>query len=166
MNLISLIRADDRLVHGLVAVSWSNQLQPSILLVANDHAANDSMSQMTMKMGKPAGVTMAIKTIDDAIKILQNPKYANRKIFVITKNVKDAFRISQEIEDIPAVNIGTAGIEYKDEQVISVLPQIKMTEEEFDFANKLAEKNISVFAQVSPTEEKVNFAGIKKAFNK
>lgn len=164
--MISLIRADDRLVHGLVAVSWSNQLQPSILLVANDQAANDSMSQMTMKMGKPAGVTMAVKTIDDAIKILQNPKYASRKIFVITKNLKDAFQISQTVEDIPAVNVGTAGIEYESEQVVAVLPQVKMTEEEFNFAKKLSEKNISVFAQVSPTEEKINFAGIKKAFNK
>ena len=40
--MISLLRADDRLVHGLVAVSWTNQLHPDILLVANDHAANDN----------------------------------------------------------------------------------------------------------------------------
>ncbi|WP_028984274.1 PTS system mannose/fructose/N-acetylgalactosamine-transporter subunit IIB [Sporolactobacillus terrae] len=164
--MISLLRADDRLVHGLVAVSWTNQVQPSILLVANDKAAHDSMMQMTMKMAKPAGVTMAIKSIEDAKKILNNPKYSDRKIFVVTENIKDAYLISQSVSDVDKVNIGTVGIKYKKEEAVSVLPQIKMTSEEFEYANKLEEKGAEVFAQVSPTQEKLNFKGILKAFNK
>lgn len=164
--MISLIRADDRLVHGLVAVSWTNEVQPNILLVANDEAANDSMLQMTMKLGKPAGVTMTVKTIDDALSILQNPKYASRKIFVVTKNVKDAYKISQTINEVPGVNVGTAGIAYKGMNPVAVLPQVKMTNEEFDYAKKINEMGIPIFAQVSPTEEKVDFKGIERAFNK
>lgn len=162
--MISLARADDRLVHGLVAVSWTNEIQPSILLVANNKAANDSMMQMTMKMAKPAGVTMAVKNLGDAIKILKNPKYSNRKIFLVTENVKDIYKISESVEGLDKVNIGTAGINYKD-GVNAVLPQVKMTNEEFEYAKKLDSKGAEVFAQVSPTQEKVNFNGIVKAFN-
>lgn len=163
--MISLIRVDDRLVHGLVAVSWTNEIQPNILLVANDEAANDSMLQMTMKLGKPAGVTMAVKTIDNAIGILQNTKYINKKIFVVTKNVKDAYKISEAVKEVPGVNVGTAGINYKGMETVAVLPQVKMTRDEFNYAKKIDEMNIPIFAQVSPTEEKKDFIGIKKAFN-
>lgn len=162
--MISLVRADDRLVHGLVAVSWTNEIQPSILLVANDKAANDSMMQMTMKMAKPAGVTMAVKTLEDAIKILNNPKYSSRKIFLVTENVKDIYKISESVEGLDNVNVGTAGINYKD-GATAVLPQVKMTSEEFEYAKKLDNKGAEVFAQVSPTQEKVNFSGIVKAFS-
>ncbi|MDO1605824.1 PTS sugar transporter subunit IIB [Lactobacillus sp. YT155] len=162
--MIELIRADDRLVHGLVAVSWTNEIQPSILLVANDAAAGDPMTQTTMKMAKPAGVTMAIKSISDAIKILNNPKYSQRKIFVVTENLKDVYAITQEVPDINRVNVGTAGIHYQGDGVVNIVAGVKMTREEFDFAKKLNEMGAEVFAETAPSQEKVNFSGIKKAF--
>lgn len=161
--MISLLRADDRLVHGLVAVSWTNQLHPDILLVANDHAANDAMTKMTMKLAKPAGVTLGIKDLSSAAKILNNPKYAHKKIFVVTINVKDALTLKQSVEGINKVNVGTAGIHYKDG--VSVLPQVKMTKDEFNCASQLNNLGVEVFAQVNPTAESLNFAGIAKAFN-
>ncbi|WEV40151.1 PTS sugar transporter subunit IIB [Lactobacillus sp. ESL0681] len=162
--MISLVRADDRLVHGLVAVSWTNQLHPDILLVANDHAANDAMSKMTMKLAKPAGVTLGIKDLKSAIAILNNSKYANKKIFVVTENVRDALTLKERVERLKNVNVGTAGIHYQD--AVAVLPQVKMTEDEFACAQKLDQQGVEVFAQVNPTTEKLNFSGIKKAFNK
>ena len=54
--MIIMVRADDRLIHGMVAVSWTSHLQPQTILVANNVAAKDSFKAMTMKMAKPAGV--------------------------------------------------------------------------------------------------------------
>lgn len=162
--MITLLRADDRLVHGLVAVSWTNQLHPDILLVANDHAANDSMTKMTMKLAKPAGVTLGIKDLDSAVQILNSPKYVNKKIFVVTINVEDALALKRRVAGINKVNVGTAGIHY--ENGISVLPQVKMTEKEFTCAKELHDLGVEVFAQVTPTAESINFSGIEKAFNK
>lgn len=162
--MITLLRADDRLVHGLVAVSWTNQLQPDILLVANDHAATDAMTKMTMKLAKPAGVTLGIKDLSTTVKILKNPKYANKKIFIVTVNVEDALALKEKVPEIDQVNVGTAGIHY--ENAIAVLPQIKMTQKEFTCAKKLCDLGVEVFAQVTPTAERLNFAGIEKAFNK
>lgn len=162
--MITLLRADDRLVHGLVAVSWTNQLQPDILLVANDHAASDAMTKMTMKLAKPAGVTLGIKDLKSTAQILNNPKYANKKIFVVTINVEDALKLKKEVPGIAKVNVGTAGIHEKNG--VAVLPQVKMTQEEFACAKELQEQGVEVFAQVTPTAEKLNFAGIEKAFTK
>lgn len=162
--MISLVRADDRLVHGLVAVSWTNELQPSILLVANDKAASDHLQQMTMKMAKPAGVTMAIKTLADAVVILNNPKYASRKIFVVTENVADALKLSQQVSGIKQVNIGTAGVHYEADEASSVTAGVKMTPAEFAAAQQLHDSGIEVFAETALSQERVDFSGIKKVF--
>ena len=34
--MIILVRADDRLIHGMVAVSWTSAIKPETILVAND----------------------------------------------------------------------------------------------------------------------------------
>ena len=56
--MISLLRVDGRLVHGMVAVTWVGELKPNVLVVANDAAANDSFHTMTLKLAKPANVDM------------------------------------------------------------------------------------------------------------
>ena len=40
--MIIMVRADDRLIHGMVAVSRTSQLQPQTILVTNNVAAKDS----------------------------------------------------------------------------------------------------------------------------
>ncbi|WP_125703807.1 PTS sugar transporter subunit IIB [Lacticaseibacillus daqingensis] len=163
--MIELVRADDRLVHGLVAVSWTNALQPSILLVANDAAASNHLQQMTMKMAKPAGVTMAIKNLADAATILNNSKYATRRIFVVTANIADALTLSRVVPDIKKVNVGTAGIHYATDQAVAITAGVKMTIDEFTAASALNAAGIEVFAETAPSQERVGFAGIKKAFS-
>lgn len=59
--MIALARADDRLIHGLVAVAWTSSVAPETILVANDAAAADSFKKETMRLAKPAGVKLFIK---------------------------------------------------------------------------------------------------------
>ncbi|ULT59575.1 PTS sugar transporter subunit IIB [Neobacillus drentensis] len=161
--MISLVRVDDRLVHGMVAVSWTSALKPDCILVANDAASKDAFMSMTMKMAKPAGVSLIIKTIEESISILNSEKYKSKKFFVVTESVEDAYKVSEQVDGIKTVNIGTAGLKKK-EKLISTLPQIKMTIEDFEYARKLHEKGIDVFAQVTPSLERMNYEGILKAF--
>ena len=88
--MIILVRADDRLIHGMVAVSWTSAIKPETILVANDEAAGDSFKAATMKLAKPAGVKLIIKTCDDSIKALNNPINDRKKIFLVTETVEDA----------------------------------------------------------------------------
>ena len=50
---IVLVRADDRLIHGLVAVAWTSHLAPETILVANDAAAADDFKKNALKLAKP-----------------------------------------------------------------------------------------------------------------
>lgn len=163
--MIAMLRVDDRLIHGMVAVSWTSALKPDTIIVANDKAANDAFMTMTMKMAKPAGVNLLIKTKDQAIEKLNSTKYERKRVFLVTESVEDAWYLAQQVTGINAVNIGTAGIKKQDGQV-PTLPQIMMSPADFEFAKKLHEQGAEVFAQVTPSLERMDFKGISKIFEK
>lgn len=165
--MIMMVRADDRLIHGMVAVSWTSFLGPETILVANDEVANDSFKSATMKLAKPAGVKLFIKTKDDSVKALNNPVNANKKIFLVTESVEDAFYIYERVSGITKLNVGTAAVNRKpNEEYFPTLPQVYMTKKEYSFAKQMAENGVEVFAQITPTLDKMNFNEIKKIMEK
>ena len=165
--MIIMTRADDRLIHGMVAVSWTSHLQPQTILVANDVTAKDSFKTMTMKMAKPAGVNLVIKTLDDSVKALNNPINDKKKIFLVTESVEDALHIYESTGGFGRLNIGTAGVNKKEGEIYTAtLPQVFMTSQEFACAKKMADKGVEVFAQITPTRERMDFKDIEKIFTK
>lgn len=165
--MILMVRADDRLIHGMVAVSWTSHLQPQTILVANDVAAKDSFKVMTMKMAKPAGVNLVIKDVEASIRALNNPINANKRIFLVTETVEDALHIFEQVKGITKLNVGTAGVNKKPgETYIPTLPQVFMTPKEYECAKKMADQGVEIFAQITPTRERMDFKDIRKIFEK
>ena len=58
--MISMMRIDDRLIHGQVAVMWSKELGISRIIVASDAIASNEIQVSALKMAAPAGVKAAI----------------------------------------------------------------------------------------------------------
>ena len=167
--MICLVRADDRLVHGLVAVAWTSHLAPETILVANDAAAADDFKKNALKLAKPAGVKLFVKSVEKAARALNNPINDGKKIFVITQTVEDAWRLYGLLDDahkFGKLNIGTAGVNKKPgETYVPIIPQVYTTAEEFAAATKLHEAGVTVFGQANPTLEKADFAAIERAMN-
>ena len=65
------------------------------------------------------------------------------------------------------INIGTAGVNKKPgEDYIPTLPQVFMTQKEFECAKKMADAGVEVFAQITPSQDRMNFKDIEKIFAK
>ena len=165
--MILMARADDRLVHGMVGWAWTQLLKPETILVANDETANDSFKNMTIKLAKPAGVNLVIKTIEDSIKALNNPINDKRRIFLVTESVEDAYKIFQQVTGITKMNISTAGVNRKpNEEYIATLPMVFMTKKEFEYAELMNAAGVEVFAQTTPIKDRMEFPEIVKKFSK
>ncbi|MFQ7536507.1 MAG: PTS sugar transporter subunit IIB [Clostridium sp.] len=111
--MVELCRIDDRLLHGQVAVTWVGAVAPEAILIANDEAATNEMSKLALKMAKPAGVKLAVKTIADAATLLNNPNAKKIKIFLITRTIQDTLELVKMTDCIHRVNIG--GVKNKEE---------------------------------------------------
>ena len=129
--MIVLTRADDRLIHGLVAVAWTSHLAPETILVANDAAAADEFKKSSLKLAKPAGVKLFVKSVEKAAAALNNPINDNKKIFLVTQTVEDAKRVFDLLDDahkFTRLNVGTAGVNKKPgEEYVAIIPQVYTT---------------------------------------
>ena len=145
--MIKLFRIDHRLLHGQVAFSWTKSIGADCILVADDEATTNSLKMTTLRLAKPQGVKLVVKSIDDSIKALQSGVTDKYKLFIVTGSVADAKRICDAVPEIKSINLG--GIKTREvSQAIFLLPQ------EEDELRELAANGVELEIRQVPTEKK------------
>lgn len=104
--MIKLCRIDHRLLHGQVAYSWTHSLGADAILIVSDEVAKDEMRMATMRLAKPAGIKLVIKSVEDSIKAINSGVTDKYKLMVVTGSVEDAYRLVLSCEVIRSVNLG------------------------------------------------------------
>ena len=140
--MIKLLRVDYRLVHGQVAISWSRHIGADCILVANDEVAKDEMRQSMLRLSKPQGMKLVIKSIEDSVKSIKSgvtDKY----------NIQDVERLAKEIPELNYVNLGVLPA---NENTKALSKAINVTSEDVKTLKKLLAKNIEIDIQQVPTE--------------
>ena len=152
---ITALRVDDRLIHGQVAMTWTKQLRVQGIVVANDEAANDNTQKMALKMAVPGGIKSLIKPVDEAIRILNNPKASKMRILVLTRTVKDALKVRQSVGEIGFLNVGNTGrfdgIDVSEKLVLT--PTIMLTKAEQQALKDLVALDPKTCMQQVPNDE-------------
>lgn len=157
--MITQIRVDDRLIHGQVAVVWTKELNAPLLVVANDEAAKNEVMQMTLKMAVPNGMKLLIHSVDDAINIFNDPRGADKRIFVIVNSVSDANKIAQNVENIETVNVANAGRFDKSDPSTKkmIFPSVQLNPNELAAAKELAKLDrVNSYNQVLPSNPQLS----------
>ena len=107
--MIKMLRIDDRLLHGQVVFMWTKQLNIKGIIVANDELVNDPIQSLAMKLAVPEHLKLLIKTIDEAAKLINDPRATGMNILVVMKNPIDAARLLHKIEDKAVIECGNIG---------------------------------------------------------
>ena len=108
--MIKLLRLDERLIHGQVAIKWSRHLNVDRIIVANDAAAGNAVVQKSLMMAAPATAKVAIKTVDQVIEMMKNPKAADHDILMLVNNPADLIKMMDNLNPLPVcVDVGNYG---------------------------------------------------------
>lgn len=166
--MISLLRVDGRLIHGMITVPWCGALKPNCLIVVNDKAANDPVHSMTLKLAKPANVDVYIWTLEKAYERLNGPKYKDKKCFITCATIADAESLINNCPDIKSLNIGpevdvTGGRITEGKENFH---DVYISKDGFEVLKRIHEKGVEVFAQVTPMVERTDYLEIASRFNK
>ena len=152
--MIKLLRLDDRMIHGQIATKWSRVLSVERIIVINDEAANNSIVKKSLMMAAPNTCKVAIKSVQDAIEMMKNPKAKDHDILLIVANPTDLLTVVNHVEGIQKVNIGNYGLLEKNENV-----QRKQyngyfwySEEEANIYKQIIDKGIECTIQVIPDD--------------
>lgn len=142
-------RVDERLIHGQVAMVWTNTVGASRIVVVNNEVLKDDMALAGLKMAKPAGVKLSIMTVKRAVERLKENAYPGDRIFVITKNIGDMAELIRQGVEIDRVNMGNVA---KREGSRNIKKSVNLTEKDIAEIHEMIDSGHSVTAQMIPNE--------------
>ena len=155
--MIKMLRIDDRLLHGQVVFMWTKQLNIKGIIVANDELVTDPIQSLAMKLAVPEHLKLLIKTIDEAAKLINDPRAAGMNILVVMKNPIDAARLLQKIEDksvIERINIGNSGRIDKGDRMM-MTKEVYVDDADIAAIEEILAAGLPFEIQMIPTSNKV-----------
>ena len=103
---VTLLRIDDRLIHGQVVEGWVPYLKVDLVVVVSDTAASDDVQSALMKMALPASVGLVVSSVAGAAAVLSDPKLSSRKALVLVPSPAEALALVENGVKIDRVNVG------------------------------------------------------------
>ena len=142
-------RVDERLIHGQVAMVWTNTVGASRIIVVNDEAVKDEMIIAGLKMAKPAGVKLSILSVKRAGEKFAEDAYKDDKVFLITKTIQDMAALIKAGVPITGVNVGNVA---KREGSRQIKKSVNLTETDIQDIRGIIDSKVPVTAQMLPNE--------------
>lgn len=142
-------RVDERLIHGQVAMVWTNTVGASRIVVVNDEAVRDEMIIAGLKMAKPAGVKLSILSVKRAGERFAEKAYEGEKVFLITKNIGDMVSLVNAKVPITAFNVGNVA---KREGARAIKKSVQLTDQDIEQIKEAVGQGVAVTAQMLPNE--------------
>ncbi len=165
--MIKLLRIDDRLIHGQIATTWIKTLMVNSIIVANDKVVEDELQVIALKMAVPYGIKIAIKSIDDALKLISDPRFSSLDSLVIVNNPRDALTIAKNnIELIEEINIGNyyGNKDIPENKKIKFDKSVFLDPEDLDVLREICELPLEFNFQLVPNENKRKVSSSLKNF--
>lgn len=103
---VTLLRVDDRLVHGQVVEGWVPHLRADLVAVVSDAAAADPVQSALMKMALPPSVGLLVLALQGAAAALSAPAMAARRALVLVPGPGEALALLEAGLAVDRVNVG------------------------------------------------------------
>ncbi|MBL4952333.1 PTS mannose transporter subunit IIAB [Neobacillus sp. YIM B02564] len=160
--IIALARIDDRLIHGQVATVWTKETGVSRIIVVSDEVAKDTVRKTLLTQVAPPGVKASVVDVDKAVRVYNNPKYANDRVMLLFTNPTDVVRVVEEGVEIKSVNIG--GMSYKEGKTM-ITNAVSVDKKDLEAFNKLNERGIELEIRKVIADSKVDLMPLLKKLN-
>ncbi len=153
--MISLIRVDDRLIHGQVMAVWVRLLSINRILVADDEAAADAFSRQIMQLAMPSSTLLSVTPIDEAASQLPTIETDPSHTLVLLRTVAAAAQLHLRYA-YRTLNIGGIGMAPGRKPLWR---SIAASASEVEMLSQLRRDGVDVYLQMIPSDVKKRIAG-------
>jgi PTS system mannose-specific IIB component len=159
---IGLARIDDRLIHGQVATRWTKETNVNRIIVVSDEVAADHVRKTLLTQVAPPGVTAHVVDVAKAIRVYNNPKYANDKVMLLFTNPTDVVRLVEDGVNITTVNIGGMAFRQGKTQVNNA---VSVDETDIEAFKKLDARGIELEVRKVSSDSKLKMMDLISKLN-
>lgn len=152
--MIKALRVDERLVHGQITMLWTKELGINGIVVGNDAVSKDEPQKQILKMAVPDGIKIIIKSVNEIIRLLNDPRTKKMKLLVIVSTVRDAVKVAQKIPHVEYMNIGNVGRMSGHTDLKQVAKTVMLTPNEIESLKELIKMYPQTAIQSTPYENK------------
>lgn len=107
---ITLVRIDDRLIHGQVVTAWIRQCPSDLIVIVDDGVAKDLFMQRVLRSTAPAGSTAEAMSVADTIAFINDPANEGVRMMLIAKGPEAIEALVDGGIKIDSVILGGMGI--------------------------------------------------------
>lgn len=155
--MVIFLRVDDRLLHGQVAFSWLNFLGPDAIVIANDGVLTNEIQKAAIKMAKPTGVKMSIRSLKGGIDLINDERVRDLKLFVVVRTTEDALTLINNVnEHISFVNIG--GLSNRTKGNNKLVKGVYLSDQDIINVKEIMKKVDKVDVRIVPTDSNKNIS--------
>lgn len=153
---ITLLRVDERLIHGQVVVGWGERYHVERILVVDDELCGSQWEQELYCLGVPPNVDASFHTVAEARDQFEQWREDPRRTFLLVRNVDTLVHLAEGglLEGLE-VNLGgihSAPGRHK------VLPYLFLSDEEMVDLRSIADSGIVITARDVPLSRAVPLA--------
>lgn len=162
--MIKILRVDDRLIHGQVAVAWSKVLNISHIVLVDEEVVKNELQKMTLKMAVPQGIKFIASNTEDGIKLLKDPRTKKLKIMIVVRDLGIALKLAENLPDIEVINLGNYGMVARKgaNPKKPLLKTVRVDDEDIKILEKIAKLGLPFEAQLTPDSAKKNVLSLLK----
>ena len=154
---LTLVRLDDRLIHGQVVVGWGNALGADQILLIDDHVAAAQWERDLYCLGVPPNMDVEFSSVEDAPSRLEQVVESDKRAIVVIADVDTLVRVCRSSDLVRRVNIG--GL-HEQEGRRRRLPYVFLSDAESESLRMLVAEGVEVTARDVPSAKAVPLAEI------
>ncbi|AFP85806.1 PTS system, mannose/fructose/sorbose family, IIB component [secondary endosymbiont of Heteropsylla cubana] len=157
--IISLARIDDRLIHGQVVTRWTKETKIKRIIVVSDDVAADKIRKTLLMQVAPPGITAHVVDVEKAIRVYNNPKYANERVMLLFTNPNDVVRLVEGGVILTSVNVGGMAFRKGKTQVNNA---VSVDEQDVSAFKKLNKFGIELEVRKVSSDARINMMDLIK----
>ncbi len=151
---VSLVRVDDRLIHGQVVHAWIGFSKAKYLVIADDIAATDKTQQLMLRLAAPKTIKLEIQSLSDAVNFISN--HEEDTIFLIVRNPENLLKMMNMGLVIKEVNLGNISMTKSQTGRKMLLKNIHVDQNDVDCLKGIASKGVDIYIKLVPDERPID----------
>ena len=159
--MITLVRVDNRLIHGQVVEAWLPHLKVSRVVVADDEAASSPLVRAAMALAVPSAIEVLILPLTQVD--FASLSRDSLKTLVLLRDVAAAPFCQLHGLKLEHLNLGNVHFGTGRKQVS---PSVFLTEAELQMLARLGTEGVRVEARAVPSEKPVELAELQERWGR
>ncbi len=155
--MLTLVRVDDRLIHGQVVAIWLKELPATRIVVIDDPTARDEFLTEVIELAAPPGVAVEVHSLALGIERLRGVAGDREPTYVLLRSPYTALALRRAGIEFPVLNVGGMGIGPRRQRLHR---SISASQEELDAMRQLEALGTKVELRTVPGERAVSLDSV------